>query len=156
MLVLVSMVDRVATELLSRGEAARAAGFPRGASPTARELVEEMVPLSAARHYAGDGFLVALLGQVDPACRVAVGLVSASGFRASGEAMVDGRGRFTAGGSGLRFEQDATAQTTVLREWAPYGMRAALAFAATGELLAGEPIEEISMDQFDPRDAGGE
>jgi hypothetical protein len=44
----------------------------------------------------------------------------------------------------------------VLREWAPWGIRAALVFAATGEVLEEEPLTLISMDQFDPRDSGGE
>ena len=157
-LVLVSMVDRVATDLLGRGNAAAAMGLEPGAAEglLARDVVEAMSPLAAARHYVGDGYLVALLGQLAPDCRVAVGLVSSSGFRPSGEAMLDGRGRFTTASSGLRFEQDASAQTAVLREWAPWGVRAALVFAATGEVLADEPLALISMDQFDPRDAGGE
>lgn len=155
-LVLVSMVDRVATDLLARGAAGAAMGAPDAAGLVAREVVEAMSPLASARHYVGDGYLVALLGQVAPDCKVAVGLVSASGFRPSGDALLDARGRFTTAGNGLRFEQDASAQTAVLREWAPWGVRAALAFAATGEVLADEPLTLISMDQFDPRDSGGE
>jgi hypothetical protein len=155
-LVLVSMVDRVATDLLGRGAAGAAMGLSADEPLVAREVVEAMGPLAAARHYVGDGYLVALLGQVAPDCKVAVGLVSSSGFRPSGEALLDGRGRFTTPGSGLRFEQDAAAQTAVLREWAPWGIRAALVFAATGEVLEEEPLTLISMDQFDPRDSGGE
>ena len=155
-LVLVSMVDRVATDLLARGAAGAAMGLSADEPLVAREVVEGMTPLAAARHYVGDGYLVALLGQVAPDCKVAVGLVSSSGFRPSGDALLDGRGRFTTPGSGLRFEQDAAAQTAVLREWAPWGVRAALVFAATGEVLPEEPLTLISMDQFDPRDSGGE
>jgi hypothetical protein len=120
----------------------------RRSNPSAREVAEAMEPIGAARRILSEKVLNQLVKAVDANCTVAVALVSVKGFSRDGHPIAgkDGLAAPPPGQPKSRQWRDK-----VVREWSPWGVRAALYFLATGQFIQGEPISALTAEVIPER-----
>lgn len=109
---------------------------------TARDVAEAMEPVASARRLLSEKVLNQLVKDVSIDCKVAVCFVSVTGFSRSGHPIANKAGQAVApaGETMTREFRDK-----IVREWSPWGLRAALYFLATGDLIHGEPIAALNL-----------
>jgi hypothetical protein len=110
---------------------------------TARDVAEAMEPVSSARRILTEKVLNQIVKDVRDDCKVAVSFVSVKGFSRAGHPIANKIGQAVPPPGEAMSRQF---RDKIVREWNPWGLRAALYFLATGELIHGEPIAALNRE----------
>ena len=157
-LILITKADLVAQSLLDdyhhwqveqrdpngyRAECPLPAALQARKNLTARDVAEAMEPVSSARRILTEKVLNQIVKDVRDDCKVAVSFVSVKGFSRAGHPIANKIGQAVPPPGEAMSRQF---RDKIVREWNPWGLRAALYFLATGELIHGEPIAALNRE----------
>jgi hypothetical protein len=127
-LILLTKVDRLCDRALraGRGHGPAVCSSLGGIEERAEALAHNLDPVEQARQSLGVSLLNLIRSAVKPHARLAAGITSAGGFSAG-----SGKPYWDRDGKPVHFAGEAA--DDVLRRWAPFGVRDAIVFVATGK-----------------------